>query len=213
MDGNDVLSRLLYGGRQSLLVAFGVNLLGLLIGGTLGAVAAYFRGFVDTAIMRTIDIIIAFPPLILAIAISQAFTPSTGTLVLALLCYSIPAFARVSRASTLRLCALPFMTAARLSATSHNGILRKHIAPNVLPQLASYALLGVGVVVVLEGAMSFLGLGTPPPNPSWGGMIFHGQSAMLTRPHLLIVPSVMLSVTVLCFNLIGEALRERLDAK
>jgi peptide/nickel transport system permease protein len=207
--GNDLWSRLLYGGRNSLEIAFAVNIIGLVIGGLLGAFAAFWGSFVDTTIMRVLDVLIAFPSLVLALAIAQSLGASKLHTIYALSFFSVPAFARLARASTLRLRERPFMLAARLAGTRTPRMLLRHVAPNILPQLATFGLLGIGVTIILEGALSFLGLGVPPPNPSWGNMIFEGQAVMSAEPKLVLLPSAFLFVTVLSFNLLGDALRSR----
>lgn len=209
MNGNDILSRLLHGGRASLQIALAVNILGLLIGGVLGALGAWLGGVIDSVIMRVVDVLIAFPSLVLVLAVAYALGPSVTNTVLALAVFSVPAFARIARAATLRLREQPFMLAARLSGSGAWTIVARHIAPNVLPQLMSFAFLGMGIVIVVEGALSFLGLGIPAPAPSWGNMIAQGQHMLAMRPSLLLLPSFLLFVTVLSFNLLGEALRER----
>lgn len=211
--GNDVLSRLLHGGRTSLFVAVAVNALGLLIGGTLGALSAYAGGIVDTIIMRVLDVFIAFPSLVLILAVAQSLGPSRTNSILALAFFSIPAFARVSRAATLSLRELPFMQAAQLCGTKTWRVLLRHIAPNITPQLITFGMLGMGLVIVLEGALSFLGLGIPLPQPSWGNMISEGQESLGATPMLVVWPSLALFVTVLAFNLFGEALRSRWSSR
>jgi peptide/nickel transport system permease protein len=210
--GNDLWSRLLYGGRNSLEIAFAVNLIGLVVGGLLGAFAAFWGSFVDTVTMRILDVLIAFPSLVLALAIAQSLGPSKLHTIYALSFFSVPAFARLSRAATLRLRERPFMLAARLAGTRAPRILLRHVAPNILPQLATFGLLGVGVTIILEGALSFLGLGVPPPEPSWGNMIFEGQAVLSAEPKLVLLPSAFLFVTVLAFNLLGDAMRARSNA-
>jgi peptide/nickel transport system permease protein len=210
--GNDLWSRLLYGGRNSLEIAFAVNVIGLVIGGLLGAFAAFWGSFVDTVTMRILDVLIAFPSLVLALAIAQSLGPSKLHTIYALSFFSVPAFARLSRAATLRLRERPFMLAARLAGTRAPRILLRHVAPNILPQLVTFGLLGVGVTIILEGALSFLGLGVPPPEPSWGNMIFEGQAVMSAEPKLVLLPSAFLFVTVLAFNLLGDAMRARSNA-
>jgi peptide/nickel transport system permease protein len=209
LNGNDVWSRLLHGGRASLAIALAVNVLGLLIGGFLGALGGHAGGAVDSLIMRAMDVLIAFPSLVLVLAIAEALGPSYANTIWALAFFSVPAFARVSRAATLRLRKQPFMLAAALSGTRGLRLLVRHVAPNILPQLATFALLGMGVVIIIEGALGFLGLGVPPPMPSWGNMISQGQEALSARPALVLLPSAFLFVTVLSFNLLGEALRAR----
>jgi peptide/nickel transport system permease protein len=209
LNGNDTLSRVLHGGRTSLSIAIAVNVLGLLLGGLLGSVSGILGGVADAITMRLLDVFIAFPSLILVITISQALGPSEINTVFALTFYSIPAFARIARAGTLRLRERLFITAAVLSGFGTMRILLRHVAPNVVPQLGVFALLGMGVVMIIEGALTFLGLGVPPPQPTWGNMILHGQQALLTTVTLVAVPSTCLFVTVLSFNLLGEAMRAR----
>jgi peptide/nickel transport system permease protein len=208
-NGNDVWSRILYGGRNSLIVGVAVNSLGLLVGGTLGAVSAYAGGIADTVIMRLLDVLIAFPSLVLVLAVAQSLGPSQLNTILALAFFSIPAFARISRAATLRLREQPFMVAANLCGTRVSRILLRHLAPNIAPQLVTFAMLGMGITMVIEGALSFLGLGIPPPAPSWGNMISQGQQSLSATPMLVVWPSVALFLTVLAFNLLGETLRGR----
>ncbi|WP_232665856.1 ABC transporter permease [Pseudonocardia sp. TRM90224] len=208
-NGNDTLSRLLHGGRSSLLVAVAVNLLGLVVGGTLGAVSGHVGGLTDTVIMRLLDVLIAFPSLVLTLAVAQSLGPSRTNTILALAFFSVPAFARIARAATLRLRELPFMVAGQLCGTPTPRILLRHVAPNIAPQLITFGMLGMGIVIVIEGALSFLGLGIPPPAPSWGNMISQGQQSLSATPSLVVWPCLTLFVTVLAFNLLGEALRAR----
>ena len=210
--GNDIWSRILYGGRSSIEIALGVQLIGLVIGGSFGAFAAYWGGVLDLVLMRILDVLIAFPALVLALAIAQSLGPSKFHTILALSFFSVPAFARISRAATLRLRERTFILAARLSGTGSPRILLRHVAPNIVPQLVTFGLLGMGVIIILEGALSFFGLGVPPPNPSWGNMIFDGQGILSAEPRLVLVPSAFLFVTVLAFNLLGDALRSRWSA-
>jgi peptide/nickel transport system permease protein len=208
-NGNDILSRILHGGRSSLVVAVAVNLLGLAVGGTLGALSGYLGGAVDTVIMRVLDVLIAFPSLVLTLAVAQSLGASQTNTILALAFFSIPAFARISRAATLRLRELPFMAAAQLCGTPGRRVLLRHIVPNIAPQLITFGMLGMGIVMVIEGALSFLGLGIPLPAPSWGNMIAQGQQSLSATPMLVVWPCAALFVTVLAFNLLGETLRAR----
>jgi peptide/nickel transport system permease protein len=208
-NGNDILSRILHGGRSSLVVAIAVNVLGLVAGGTLGALSGYLGGAVDTVIMRVLDVLIAFPSLVLTLAVAQSLGASQTNTILALAFFSIPAFARISRAATLRLREQPFMAAAQLCGTPGRRVLLRHIGPNITPQLITFGMLGMGIVMVIEGALSFLGLGIPPPAPSWGNMIAQGQQSLSATPMLVVWPCAALFVTVLAFNLLGETLRAR----
>jgi peptide/nickel transport system permease protein len=207
--GNDTWSRLLYGGRSSLEIALAVQLIGLVGGGLLGAFAGYRGGIVDAVVTRMLDVLIAFPALVLALAIAQGLGPSKVNTIWALSFFSVPAFARISRAATLSLRERPFMLAARLSGTGSVRILVRHVAPNILPQLVSFGLLGMGIIIILEGALSFLGLGVPAPAPSWGNMIAEGQNFISAEPRYVLLPSAFLFFTVLAFNLLGDALRAR----
>ncbi len=209
LDGNDVAARLCYGGRTSLLIAAAVNVLGLLAGGTLGALAAYVGGVVDSIVMRLVDAATAFPALVLVIAIAQGLGPGAFATVIALVFFAVPAFARVARAATLRLCAQPFMLAASLCGLPIWRALATHVVPNVLPPLIACALLGTGGVMMLDGALSFLGFGIALPQPTWGNMIFQGRQALAVAPRLVIAPGALLFVTVLSLNLLAEALRYR----
>jgi peptide/nickel transport system permease protein len=207
--GNDEWSRVLYGGRNSLEIALAVTALGITVGGLLGALAGYLGGWRDGVIMRILDVFIAFPALVLAVAVAEGLGPSKTNTIWALTFFSVPAFARIARAETLRIRGLEFMTAARLSGTGHLRMLARHVTPNILPQLITFALLGIGITIVLEGALSFLGLGVPAPAPSWGNMIASGQSVLSAEPRFVFVPSAALFVTVFSFNLLGDALRAR----
>jgi peptide/nickel transport system permease protein len=207
--GNDDWSRLLYGGRASLEVALAVSAIGLTVGGLLGAVAGYLGRWRDATIMRVVDVLIAFPPIVLALAIAQGLGPSQVHAIWALCVFSVPAFARIARAQTIRVREQTFITAARLSGTPHWRILLRHVAPNIFPQLMTFALLGLGITVVLEGALSFLGLGIPPPHPSWGNMLAEGRGVLSAEPRFVLLPSAALFLTVVSFNLLGDALRAR----
>ena len=207
--GNDVFSRILYGGRVSFEVGVSVTAIGLVIGGVLGTAAGYWGGAVDTVIMRVLDVLIAFPALVLALAIAEGLGQSEMHVIWALSFFSIPAFGRIARSATLALRGQTFMLAARLSGTSRRRIIRRHVVPNIMPQLLTFSLLGIGVAIILEGALSFLGLGIPLPEPSWGSMIAQGQGTLSAAPELVLIPSAFLFVTVVALNVLGDALRER----
>jgi peptide/nickel transport system permease protein len=211
--GNDEWSRLLYGGRTSLEIGLAVNGIGMLLGGLLGALAAYLGGVRDAVIMRILDVLIAFPSLVLAIAVAQGLGPGELHTIWALCFFSVPAFARIARAASLRVREHTFMVASRLSGTSHWRVLARHVAPNILPQLITFALLGMGITIILEGALSFLGLGIPAPAPSWGNMIAAGQGILSAEPRYVLIPSAALFITVISFNLLGDGLRARWSAR
>jgi peptide/nickel transport system permease protein len=207
--GNDVFSRILYGGQISLEVGFGVTAIGLVVGGLLGMAAGYWGGVADTIISRVLDALIAFPALVLALVIAEGLGPSELHVIWALSFFSIPAFGRIARGATLALREQTFMLAARLSGTRGWRVTVRHIIPNIAPQLMTFSLLGVGIVIILEGALSFLGLGIPLPEASWGSMIAQGQQTLSASPDLVLIPSAFLFATVLSLNLLGDALRER----
>jgi peptide/nickel transport system permease protein len=211
--GNDEWSRLLYGGRTSLEIALAVNAIGLVVGGLLGSLAGYLGGWRDSVMMRVLDVLIAFPSLVLALAIAQGLGPGELHTIWALCFFSVPAFARIARAATLRVRQQTFMVAAKLSGTSHRRIVLRHVAPNILPGLVTFALLGMGITVVLEGALSYLGLGIPPPAPSWGNMIAQGQQVLSAQPRYVLLPSAALFITVVSLNLLGDGLRTRWSSR
>jgi peptide/nickel transport system permease protein len=207
--GNDEWSRLLYGGRASLEISLAVNGIGLLVGGLLGAWAGFVGGWRDAIVMRALDILIAFPSLVLAVAIAERLGPSELHAIYALSFFSIPAFGRVARAATLRVREQIYVAAADLSGAGGLRTLVGHVGPNIVPELATFALLGMGLTVVLSGALSFLGLGIPQPAPSWGNMISSGEGILSAAPKFVLLPSAALVITVIAFNLLGESLRER----
>ena len=207
--GNDEFSRLLNGGRTSLEIALAVNAIGIVIGGLLGAFAGFVGGVRDAIVMRILDVLIAFPSLVLAVAIAERLGPGQLHAIYALSFFSIPAFARVARAATLRVREQNFVVAADLAGTGRLRTLVRHIGPNIMAEIITFALLGMGLTVVLEGALSFLGLGIPPPAPSWGNMIASGEGILSAQPKFVLLPSAALVITVIAFNLLGEGLRAR----
>jgi peptide/nickel transport system permease protein len=212
-DGNDIFSRLLYGGRVSLEVGAATQVIGIAAGGLIGMIAGYSRGLLAAVLMRLLDILIAFPSLVLALAIAEGLGPGELHVIWALSFYSVPAFARLARAATLRLRDQNFMLAASLSGTPRWRIVAFHLAPNLLPQQLTFALLGAGVAIIQEGALSFLSLGVPPPGASWGNMIASGEQTLSVQPSLVVIPCLALLITVAALNLVGDALRARWSAR
>jgi peptide/nickel transport system permease protein len=206
--GNDVFSRILYGGRVSLEVGLGTTAIGLVVGGLLG-MTALKGGILEAVVMRVLEVFLAFPSLVLAIVVATYLGPSELHVIWAISFFTIPAFARLARAQTLRLRSQTFIVASRLTGTPDRRILLRHLVPNVAPQLLTFGLLGVGVAIMVEASLSFLGLGVPPPNPSWGNMIASGQTDLTSDPYLVLVPVAFLFATVLCLNLLGDAFRSR----
>lgn len=207
--GDDVMSRILYGGRVTFEVAAAVQAIGLLVGGLLGMAAAYRGGWTEAVVMRVLDVFLAFPSLVLVLAIVDSLGQSEINVIWALSVASIPFFARLARAATLRLRDQPFIVAARLSGTKTWRVLARHLAPNIAPQLLTFTLLGASLTVILEGALDFLGYGIPPPTATWGNMIASGESYISVYPQFIIVPSIFLVVTSICLNMMGDGLRAR----
>jgi peptide/nickel transport system permease protein len=207
--GNDVLSRILYGGQVSFEVGFGVTAIGLVIGGLLGIAAGYWGGAADATISRVLDVLIAFPALVLALVIAEGLGPSEVHVIWALSVFAVPVYGRIARGATLALREQTFMLAARLSGTRGWRVIVRHVVPNIGPQLMTFSLLGFGVVIILEGALSFLGFGIPLPEASWGSMIAQGEQTLSASPDLVLIPSAFLFATVVSLNLLGDALRER----
>ncbi len=207
--GYDNMARILYGGRTTFEIAAGVQGIGLVVGGGLGVVAGYAGGIIEAVLMRVLDVLIAFPSLVLILVIADSLGQSELHLIWALCAFSIPYTARVARAATLRLRDQPFVVAARLSSVRAWRVISGHIVPNVIPQLLTFSLLGTGIVIILESGLDFLGYGIPDPAPSWGGMIAYGQTVMSVSLSPLVVPSLFLFGTVVCLNLLGDGLRSR----
>jgi peptide/nickel transport system permease protein len=205
--GRDIVSRLIHGARISLAVGLLSPVLGFLAGGLLGCLAGYYRGRLEAVIVAAVDIILAFPGLVLLLVISFYLGASLQNLILILGFLTIPAFSRVARAKTLALSELEFVQAARLSGAGSLSILVREIIPNVLIPVAVYGLLVAAFMIMAEGALSFLGLGVPAPTPSWGGMIAEGREVLDTAPHVSMIPAGVMFLTVLSFNIIGDGLR------
>jgi peptide/nickel transport system permease protein len=208
-NGVDIFSMLVYGGQVSFEVSLAVTAVGVVIGGVIGLAAGYFGGWTDAVLSRVVDVLIAFPALVLVLAVAEVLQPSESHLIWALSVFSVPAFARVTRSSTLVVRQLPFITAARLTGTSNWKIIFRHVLPNVIPGIVTFSLLGIGIVVILEGAVDFLGLGIQIPQPSWGAMIAKGQNVLTAEPQYVLIPSIVLLIFVMSLNLLGDALRER----
>jgi peptide/nickel transport system permease protein len=207
--GNDILSRLLNGGQTSLIVGFCTNIIGIVVGGFIGIFAGFKGGLIDATIMRVLDVFMAFPALVLAIVVATYLGPSMPNLIGTLAFVSIPMYARIARAATLKQREHVYISAARVAGQRDLTILFRHIAPNVAPQLLTASLLAFGIIIVVEATLSFLGLGIPPPDPTWGNMISRGQSNLSTDPALVLIPSAMLFLTVMSLNLLGDAARRR----
>jgi peptide/nickel transport system permease protein len=211
--GRDVLARVVYASRSSLTVGLVSAFLGLLVGGTLGLLAGYFRGRFESLTMATVDVLLAFPPLVLALTIIAYLGQSLVILTLTLALLSVPAATRVARATTLAIAEREFVVAARALGATHLRIMLRELLPNVALPLMVYTLVVVAVLIVGEGALSFLGLGVPPPMPSWGSMMSEGREQLDFAPHIAFIPAIVMFLTVLSFNLVGDSLRSLTDPR
>ena len=211
--GRDVLARLIYGARFSLTVGLLAPVIGVTVGGALGMLAGYFRGRLETFVVGGVDVLLAFPPLVFALAVTAYLGQSAFNITLVIGVLGIPAFTRVARAVTLSLSEREFVTAARALGATHTRILLRELLPNVALPLLAFFLLGVAVTIVVEGALSFLGLGVPPPAPSWGSMIGEGRESLDIAPQLAFLPAGVMFATVLAFNIVGDTLRALTDPR
>jgi peptide/nickel transport system permease protein len=211
--GRDMLSRLVFGARISLTVGIAAPLIGLFLGGGLGMLAGYMRGPLETLVVACVDVLIAFPPLVLALALTAYLGQTVGNLTIIIGILSIPAFTRVTRAATLGIAKREFILAARALGASHGRIIVREVLPNVALPLSAFFLLAVAVTIVVEGALSFLGLGVPPPAPSWGGMIGEGRESLEIAPRIAFLPAAAMFLTVLAFNVVGDTLRAITDPR
>ncbi len=215
IDGNvrDMFSRLLYGARLSLIIGFTTVSFAIVIGVTLGALSGYLGGWVDNVIMRVMDVLLAFPSLLLAIAIVTILGPGIENALLAIGIVSIPAYARVTRASVLTVKQMEFVDASRSLGGSTAYILFGRILPNSLTPLIVQGTLGIATAILDAAALSFLGLGAQPPTPEWGTMLSAERNQVFTAPHLVFYPGLAIMLTVLSFNLLGDGLRDALDPR
>ncbi len=209
--GRDMLTRLVFGARVSLLVGLLAPAIGFVAGGLLGLLSGFYRGRLETLVVALMDTILAFPGLVLLLAVTLFWGSRLPVLIVTLAFLSTPAFCRVARAGTLSWARREFILAARAIGASDRRILFCHIIPNILPATTSYAMLTVAVVIIAEGALSFLGLSVPAPTPSWGGMIAEGKEVLAESPHVSLIPAAVMFLTVLSFNLLGDRIRELAD--
>ena len=211
--GRDMLSRLIYGGRLSLFMGVMPVANALVIGGMLGVLAGYLGGAVNMAIMRTMDIFYAFPSVLLAIAISGALGAGIGNAILSLSVVFIPPIARVAETITTQVRSLDYVEAARASGASSFRIIRVHVLANVLGAIFVYATSLISVSIILASGLSFLGLGTKPPEPEWGLMLNELRQAIYVNPYVAALPGAMIFMTSLSFNLLSDGLRSAMDLK
>jgi len=211
--GRDILSRILHGGRISLLVGVSTVTLSLTIGLFIGSLSGYFGGWVDQLTMRLVDVLLAFPGILLAIAFTAVLGPGLDHVVIALCLIGWTGYARLVRGEILALKQREFVQAAKALGCRPRRIIFLHLLPNLLPPLMIQATFGMAAAVVAEGSLSFLGLGVEPPLPSWGAMLNDGRQFLLVAPHLTAYPGLAIMLTVLGLNLVGDALQERLDGR
>jgi peptide/nickel transport system permease protein len=211
--GRDVLARIALGARVSFAVAGAVVAISVAVGVAVGSTAGLAGGWTDLAIARAIDVVLAFPGLLLAIALAAVRGPSVGNVVLALSVLGWTTYARLARSEAARIGHAPFVEAARALGTGPFRLAVRHVLPLAAPALLVQSTFGVSSAIVAEASLSFLGLGVPPPIPSWGGMLDEGRQFLLVAPHLVLAPGVALAVTVLALQLVGDGLRDWLDVR
>jgi len=211
--GRDILSRIIYGTRVALLVGTVSVGIALSLGLFFGIISGYVGGFVDSLISRALEILLAFPYLLLAIAVVSALGPGVLNTTLAVGIWAMPAFTRIVRASVLSLREMDYIQAARAMGAPTRAVLLRHLLPNFLPTLIVYSTLYMANAILVEAALSFLGLGVQPPTASWGLMIATGRDFLLMAPHITTIPGLAIMLAVLGFNLLGDGLRDALDPR
>jgi len=209
--GRSVLSRAVYGSRASLIVGAISSITAMCVGTLLGLIAGYFRGWVDTAVMYFTDALLAFPPLVLLLALSSVLQPSYTTLLVGLTAVVTPSFVRLARANTLAWSNREFVLAATNMGASQLRIAVREVLPNILPPVVAFLPTVLAALIVAEGSLSFLGMGIPSPTPSWGGMIADGRTHLYEAPQLVLAPALIIFFTVFALNQCGDHFRERVD--
>lgn len=211
--GRDMWSRVLYGAQLSLVISLIANATSAVLGTTLGIMAGYFGGRVDYVIMRLVEVFLAFPAILLALGIGAVLRPSIETVILILSIITTPTLARVVRSQTLTVRERLFVDSARASGGTDRYIILHHILPHVITVVVVWVTLAFATTVLIESSLSFLGVGVPPPTPSWGNMIAEGQSRYRIAPWMIMVPTFAILITTLGFNLFGDAVRDALDPR
>jgi len=215
IDGNkrDMLSRVIFGSRLSLEIGVATVTFAIIVGTILGAISGYAGGWTDNIIMRLMDVLLAFPSLLLSIAIVAVLGPGLINALLAISFVSIPVYARTVRASVLQVKEQDFVSASRALGASPLGILSSHVLPNAITPIIVQATLGIASAILSAAALSFLGLGAAPPTPEWGLMLGEERNSLFNAPHLVFIPGFAIMLTVLAFNLLGDGLRDALDPR
>jgi peptide/nickel transport system permease protein len=211
--GRDILSRVIYGARVALVVGLVSVGIALSLGVVLGSIAGFLGGWVDGAIMRAVEVLLAFPYLLLAIAVVSALGPSALNTTIAVGIWGTPPVTRIVRGAVLALTETEYVRAARALGASGPALIGRHILPNILPTVIVYGTLFMANAILVEAALSFLGLGVQPPTPSWGLMVATGRDFLLITPHITTIPGLAIMLAVLGFNLLGDGLRDALDPR
>ena len=211
--GRDILSRIIWGGRISLTVGFISVALGGVAGVTLGLISGFFGGYIDSLIMRVMDVLLAFPGILLAIGVIAVLGPGIDNVIYAIAVFSTPVFARLVRGSTMALKRTVYVQAARSIGVRKFPLIMRHILPGTLPAVIVYLSLRVGTSILTAAALSFIGLGAQPPSPEWGAMLSDGRSYLGVADHIMLFPGLAIFATVLAFNLLGDGLRDALDQR
>lgn len=211
--GRDILSRVLYGGRISLLVGATTVVISLAIGLAIGSLSGYFGGWTDQLLMRLVDILMAFPGILLAIAFTAVLGPGLDHVILALCLIGWTGYARLIRGEILALREREFVHAAQALGCKPGRVIARHLIPNLLPPVLIQATFGLAAAIIAEGSLSFLGLGVEPPTPSWGSMLNDGRQFLLVAPNLTTYPGIAIMITVFGLNLVGDGLQDRLQGR
>lgn len=211
--GRDIYSRVIYGARVSVTVGVLSVALGGLVGITVGLLAGFYGGALDGVLMRLIDVLLAFPGILLAILLATALGAGLGPVIIAVAAYSVPTFARVMRGSVLAVRSREFVEAARAAGAGGARVMVRHVFLNSFAPVLVYATLLMGGAILTAAALSFLGVGVAPPTPEWGAMISTARTYMRQAPHVILGPGVAIFLTILAFNVLGDALRDALDPK
>lgn len=213
LKGRDVMSRMIYGARVSLLVGFLAVSISVVVGGLLGAIAGYFGGTLDNVIMRCMDVLLAIPSILLAISIAASLGPGLVNLMIAVGISSIPGYARLVRASTLSIRNIEYIEASKSVGSSDISIILKHVIPNCISPVIVQATLGVAFAILTAASLSFIGLGIKPPEPEWGAMLSSGRTYIRNYSYLTLFPGLAIMITILALNFLGDGLRDALDPK
>ncbi len=211
--GEDVFSQVVEGAKISLFVGLAVTLVGIVVGGGMGLVAGYYRGWIDSFVRLIINVTLSIPALLLVIFIVTIRDQSLSTVIFALSLLAIPALARIVRASTLQVADREFVKAAEVLGVKRSKILIREVLPNVMPTLVSFAFLTTGIIIVVEGTLSFLGLSVEPPTITWGKIIAEGRINFADTPHMVAMPGMVIFLTVLSLNFVGDQLLKRFDIR